>query len=144
MPSSIRYRDLEKYKYQLMKDYSHDTGLRLPAAVATSGRWVAMSKTGRLALKKGYSWDGPSGPTIDTPDFMRGALVHDALYQLMRERLLPSRLRRFADELLRDMCRADGMSKLRSEYVYSAVRAFGAKSARPGRRTAPKLQKAPR
>ncbi len=27
----------------------------------------------------------PNGPTIETKTFMRASLVHDALYQLMRE-----------------------------------------------------------
>jgi len=43
---------------------------------------------GGLLIKAGYSWDGPSGSAIDTKNFMQGSLVHDALYQLLRENIL--------------------------------------------------------
>ena len=109
MPAYIKYRKIEGYKYQLMEKYVHETGWTLPAAVETGGRWVTLSKTGRLALKKGYAWDGPSGPTIDTKSFMRGSLVHDGCYQLMREKLLPQNKSKPADVILWLVCIADGM-----------------------------------
>ena len=143
MSKSIFYRDLANYKYQTMSPYVHETGLTLGASVMTKGRWVTMTRSGRITVKKGYAWDGPSGPTIDTRDFMRGSLVHDALYQLIRERLLPSRLRKDADQILYDICREDGMSVLRAEYVYHAVRAFGASSARPPKSSKKVIIKAP-
>jgi hypothetical protein len=78
-----------------------------------------------LTIKKGYAWDGPSGPTFDTPSFMRGSLVHDALYQLICEDSLPDFFRAYADRLLYRLCREDGMSSVRAWYVYKAVEAFG-------------------
>lgn len=141
--ASIYYRDLVDYKYQLMRPYAYETEIVIPAAVKTPGGWVTLSKTGKLCTKKGYAWDGPSGPTIDTKNFMRGSLVHDALYQLMRERLLSGRMRKAADEILYDLCREDGMSAVRAEYVYHAVRAFGGSSARPSRRAQRSTKKAP-
>jgi len=127
----IAYRNLSGYKYSLLERYLYETGFTLPAAVASPNGWVKMSRTGRLTLKKGYAWDGPSGPTLDTKDFMRGSLVHDGLYQLMREKLLSRRLRKRTDELLWMICLEDGMPKARANYVYHAVRAFGASAARP-------------
>jgi hypothetical protein len=44
MPASIQYRDLEKYKYQLMESYVHETGLTLPAAVATTSRQIGRAQ----------------------------------------------------------------------------------------------------
>ena len=117
-----------------MERYAHETGITLDAAVASRHGWVKMNRSGRLTTKKGYAWDGPSGPAIDSKNFMRGSLVHDALYQLMRQRLLPQRARRRADQLLRDICRQDGMSKGRADYVYHAVRVLGGSSARPPRK----------
>jgi len=134
MAAHIKYRKLGGYKYQLMERYVHETGWALPAAVETGGRWVSLSKTGRLVLKKGYAWDGPSGPTIDTPNFMRGSLVHDGCYQLMREKLLPQRQRKPADVLLWMICVEDGMSRMRADYVYHAVRNFAGGAARPPRK----------
>jgi hypothetical protein len=143
VPATIKYRKLDSYKYQLMERYVHDTQWALPRARETRGRWVVLSKTGRLTLKKGYAWDGPSGPTIDTKNFMRGSLVHDALYQLIRERLLPGSKRKPADVLLWLICLEDGMSRPRADYVYHAVRTFGGLAARPPRRPRPVIITAP-
>ena len=130
----IKYRRIDSYKYQLMERYVHETQWALPKALETSGKWVLLSKTGRLTLKKGYAWDGPSGPMIDTKNFMRGSLVHDALYQLIREKLLRGSKRKPADVLLWLICLEDGMSRVRADYVYHAVRTFGGGAARPPKR----------
>ena len=131
----IRYRKLRGYKYQLRANYQQKLDKIRPEGgdVQVNGGWVKLSADGPLFVKNGYAWDGPSGPTIDTPDFLRASLVHDALYQLMRERKLKTRRwRKPADQLLRDMCIEDGMSKVRAEYVYAAMCAFGGPAARPG------------
>ncbi len=125
-----RYRVIRDYKYQLMEDYAHEIDLRPEGDIEF--RFVALSAAGLLRVRKAYAWDGPSGPTIDTRNFMRGSLVHDALYQLMRLGALDYRVhRKRADELLRDICREDGMSALRSWAVYRAVRLFGESNAQP-------------
>ena len=51
----------------------------------------------------------------------------------MRQKLLPRRQRTRADVLLWLICLEDGMAKARANYVYHAVRAFGASAARPPR-----------
>jgi hypothetical protein len=54
---------------------------------------------------------------------MRGSLVHDALYQLMREGFLEKNVHRsIADRLLYDLVREDGMNWFRAKYVYYAVK----------------------
>lgn len=125
--SKIKYR--KGYKYQLYNDYSIATGIKRPSDVATS--FLFLSRGGILTISKGYAWDGPSGPTFDTKNFMRGSLVHDALYQLMREGLLPQGYREKADRLLREICLDAGMSKLRAWYVYRGVSRFAFPFARP-------------
>lgn len=135
MYERIHYRKSRGYKYQLMEKYVYETGLKIPETVRTKNNWIRMTMTkGRLTIKKGYLWDGPSGPAIDTKNFMRGSLVHDVLYQLIRENLLDKKNRKEADRILRDICIEDGMSKFRANYVYHAVRIFGAKSAKPKKR----------
>lgn len=63
---------------------------------------------------------------------MRGSLVHDALYQLMRMRHLDYRAHReAADEELHDICVADGMSEVRAWGVLKGVRMGGESNARP-------------
>ena len=118
------------YKYQLQTEYTDTIGITPERDLASPGEYVTLSTLGFITIKKGYAWDGPSGPTIDTKNFMRGSLVHDALYQLMREDELDRmRYRDPADRILTAMCRADGMSWLRSQWVYLGVKWFAADAA---------------
>jgi hypothetical protein len=118
------------YKYQLNHDYSASIPFK-PASDINSD-YIILSNEGGLTIKKGYAWDGPSGPTIDTLNFMRGSLVHDALYQLMREGSLDKgKYRKPADRLLQNMCREDGMSSIRAWWVYQGLRFGGDPAADP-------------
>ena len=120
------------YKYQLVQPVSFSTQIKPEQAIISSGGFIVLGITGTLQLKSGYAWDGPSGPTIDSTNFMRGSLVHDALYQLIREGFISSaKFREKADKLLRKTCREDGMSALRAWWVYRAVRTCGFASASP-------------
>ena len=74
---------------------------------------------------------------------MRGSLVHDALYQLMREQALPLTYRQAADDLLKEICLQDGMPRLRAWYVHKAVSWFGEFAARPPTHTQPEWIYAP-
>lgn len=126
--SHIHYRD--GYKYQLTENYVVTIDIKPEVDIKTG--YIDLSKDGQLFIKKSYAWDGPSGPTFDTKNFMRGSLVHDALYQLMRNELLDKEVhRKYADILLKDMCKEDGMSSIRAWWVYRAVRAFGDPAADP-------------
>ncbi len=112
------------YKYQLSEDYSQ-VAIGIKPEEDANLSYVELNTNGDLFIRAGYAWDGPSGPTIDTKNFMRGSLVHDALYQLMREGLLSqSKFRNKADRLLRIMCREDGMSRIRASWVYYGVKWF--------------------
>jgi len=94
--------------------------------------YIILNSEGKITIKKGYAWDGPSGLTIDTLNFMRGSLVHDAFYQLMRAGEIDKEVyREPADRLLREMCKQDGMSSIRAWWVYKGVRAFGDPAADP-------------
>ena len=90
-----------------------------------------MNKGGKLIVKCGYAWDGPSGPTIDTKNFMRGSLAHDALYQLMREDLLGIQWRVPSDRYLQELCKEDGMSSFRAWYVYKGLQVADGDAALP-------------
>lgn len=116
------------YKYQLAETYSVTTDVVSLRPIMTE--YIRLFDN-RLIVEKGYAWDGPSGPTIDTPNFMRGSLVHDALYQLMREGLLGPEWRKQADMELRRICLEDGMSRLRAWWVYRGVRLGAGFAANP-------------
>ena len=108
------------YKYQLVKNYEIDTMIFPGRDIETY--YINLNMMGTLTIKSGYAWDGPSGPAIDTLNFMRGSLVHDALYQLMREGILNANCRKRADEELRRICREDGMSWIRAWLIYYGAR----------------------
>ena len=122
----MKYR--KGYKYQLHDDYSFPT-LIFNYSVDTD--YLSLKPDGLLTAKKGYAWDGPSGPTVDTKSFMRGSLLHDVIYQLIREGYIPKRFKDYADRLLRLVCVADGMTRLRAWYVYQAVKYFADFATRP-------------
>ena len=111
------------YKYQLDKDYLIETKIRPDELIVTP--FITVCFNGLLCIKKGYAWDGASGPTIDTKNTFRASLVHDVLYQLMRQDRIPRDYRKYADELLRDILIEDGMWKIRAKLWYIAVRYFG-------------------
>lgn len=125
----IKYRG--GYKYQLAEQYHHWLDIRPEQPIADD--FISLDIDGHLILHKGYACDGPSGPTFDTPTFIRGAFVHDAGYQLIRNQLLPDSTREYWDKLLYRICRDAGMSSVRAWYVLKAVRVFGLSSARGAR-----------
>jgi hypothetical protein len=110
------------YKYELAEDYTHDTELR---GFDIEVPFIRLHPDGQLVLQTGYSWDGASGPSLDTDTFVRGSLVHDALYQLIKLGALPPSTRAAADRLLHATARADGMWAPRAAWVWAAVRLFG-------------------
>lgn len=112
------------YKYQLVNTYSMKTDIFPDLNIETE--FISLTMIGTLTIRRFYCWDGPSGPTVDTKNFMRGALVHDALYQIMRMGKLSRTNREKADFLLKQICLEDGMSRLRAWYVYRGVKRFAA------------------
>lgn len=123
----IKYR--EGYKYQLAENYFINTNIRPEQDLETE--YLRLAKTGLLLIKNGYAWDGASGPTIDTKSCMRGSLVHDALYQLMRLGLIDSCNRDYADELMRKICIEDGMWKIRANIWWKFLDRFAGFAIRP-------------
>ena len=121
----LKYRKLNRketgYKYKLLEPMVFDVpGLK---GVFINTEYITIFD-GKMFIRSGYAWDGPSGPTIDTENFMAGSLAHDALYQLMREGHLAKEHRKYADEKLKKICIFWGMSNFRAWYVYKAVRLF--------------------
>ena len=119
---TIRYR--AGYKYQLTADAGFQTIVQPPDDIEEAFN-------GLLIVRAGYAWDGPSGPIVDTPSAMSASLAHDALYQLMREQLLPRNLQEAADRTFRALCIAACMPGWRAWYSYHALRLFGARNTDP-------------
>lgn len=124
----ISYRS--GYKYQLRQPHVDAVAIYPDEPVSTE--YVSLTLEGTLTIRRGYAWDGPSGPSVDTPSFMRGSLVHDALYQLMRLGAVDAGIwRETADRELQRMCREDGMWRIRAWWVYLAVHWFGEPATSP-------------
>ncbi|MCK9172007.1 MAG: hypothetical protein RBR03_09085 [Desulfuromonas thiophila] len=117
---SIHYRD--GYRYQLAERYQLQTELRPLDRLLTP--FVELDCTGLLTIHAGYAWDGAT-LCPDFPWILRGSLVHDALYQLIRLRLLPVAAKDTADALLHQHCLEDGASRFAAWLVWQAVQRFG-------------------
>ena len=122
----IKYK--KGFKYQLTEDLHFKTDI-IGWDIETE--YIILRPDGYLIIKKGYAWDGASGPTIDTKNSMEGSCVHDAIYQLMRMGLLPQGVRPAADNLLEKICIAKGMWKFRAKMWCSMVRIFASSAASP-------------
>lgn len=117
------------YKYQLTDTYRIKIDIKPLEHILTT--YIDLTPIGWLIIRKGYAWDGPSGPTVDTLNFMRGSLVHDALYQLIRQGYLKDEHREPADKLLHKMCKEDKMCRPRAWWVYKGVQIGGKSAADP-------------
>lgn len=118
----IQFESLCRYKYRLLADLVLQCSVQ---GFYLRTEYIELRADGGLTLRKGYAWDGPSGPTIDTASSLRGSAGHDALYQLISLRAIPPDKRVLADIDLRRWCIEDGMLELRANAWYNAVRAFG-------------------
>lgn len=127
----LKYKKI-KYKYQIKEDFKIDIG--------GLTQWLNIKfniihpyfslMDNYILVKNKYCYDGPSGPTIDTENFMVPSLAHDVLYQCMREGFIDQTCRKTADIILYNLCRQYGMNIIRAKYVYWAVRLFGGSSAK--------------
>lgn len=112
------------YKYKTVRDYVIQTELRPAAFIWTP--FITLDVDGVMTIKGHYAWNGASGPTIDTISSIIASLVHDAIYQLIREgHLEVDVFRKPGDCELWRLCIEDGMLKFRADYWYAGVRLFG-------------------
>ena len=126
------------YKYQLVGNVEilvPELALATPDPmdqIATS--YITLDE-GVLYIDSGYAWDGASGPVMDRKSVMRASLVHDALYQLMRQDLLSREdWKQPADRVFQRMCIADGVWKWLAKCYYVGLKSFGRTSTLPGQR----------
>ncbi len=124
----ITYRS--GYKYQLAEEYSLKISIKPDAPIDSA--FIALDPQGNLRVKAGYAWDGTSGPVIDTPSNLRASLVHDALYQLMREKSLSAKAHKEkADKLFKKLVKEDGVPAPVAQVYYEALKKLGRPATRP-------------
>lgn len=93
--------------------------------------YIELYADSKMLIKKGYSWDGPSGPTIDTKNSMTPSLGHDALAQLMRMDRLPRRWRLQSNKDFYRWLRERGMWWVRAITWLRMLNKFGGPSTDP-------------
>lgn len=115
-----------KYKFKVEENFSIELPYKIPDFVHP----YASLKDGILSIKRGYAWDGASGPIINTRDTLVASLVHDVLYQAMRLNLIKSckENRQIADKNFFEILKMNGVNSIRRKVWYFAVRLFGKKS----------------
>lgn len=112
--SRIEYK--EGFKVQLIRDAKFETNIKPKKDIWIN--FIRLCANGHLTIDAGYAWDGPSGPTLDTNDFMRGSLAHDAIAELCRQEFLDAdEWFDEANRLLLNICKQDGMPWWRRRYI---------------------------
>jgi len=130
----IDYKSIShsKEKYEMIKDRIIKTNI---LNYNIDHLYFKLTRLGMLTIRKGYRWDGPSGPTFDTPSFMRSSGVHDILFQILRERMIDYFLRNIffyeANEELERLSVIDGMIWPRHKWVKYGVNKLGRKYTQP-------------
>lgn len=113
----IRYS--EGYKYQLEDLYACATPI---VGELIEDTFFTLYPSGLLTIRKGFAWDGASGPTFDTKNSMRASLVHDVFCVCMRDgRLSYEKWQDTVNELFRQQCIEDGMWGWRANLWHAAV-----------------------
>lgn len=125
----VKYWEVE-YKYLLRNIITVDLAVSTGQFGTFFGGLVRITAGGtELTIHPGYAWDGPSGPAVDTPAFMLPSLVHDVLYQMIREGLINRSYKKYADKEMRRLAKETGMWAPRRWWTYTAVKVFGGRHA---------------
>lgn len=120
-----------EYKYKLVRPYSYNTIIK-PIYPRKSDN-VRLELDGTLYLSQGFQWDGATG-AIDKvkhvlgigirEKIIRASCIHDALCNLIKDGELNIIYRKIADDIFREICKEDGMSWIRRQWTYYAIRGF--------------------
>ena len=125
----MKYRKIEGYKYQLFETEVIKTPIIPEKEIFHE--YFTLSLDGTLVVKKWYAWDGPSGPTIDTKNFIKDSLPHDVFFQGMRLGLLSKDHFHNVNKFLYNECLKHGMNRFRAWYVFQSVELFGRSNITP-------------
>ena len=125
-----------KYKkagngYQLAAPETLQTSFRLNKEVRIAR--IVLSCNGELNIAEGYFFDGATG-MIDTETNLRGAVGHDALYNLSRMGVLPHRLHKISDNLFCQWLKEDGSWSITIRAAKLALKIMRGRYAHPKQR----------
>lgn len=118
----IRY--IKDMKYVLASDYEVQTPI---IGNPITDDWFILSDDGKLWIRRGFPWNGASGPTWDTDSCISASAVHDVFCVCMRDgRLDFDKWQDKVNEFFREMCVANGMSSFRAKLWHMGVEFGGA------------------
>jgi len=112
-----------QYKYYLEETIEVQTSLR-PVQSAIVPGYIFLGLDGKMIIYRRYAWDGATGG-VNFKGNRLAVLVHDAIYQLIREGLIGKSLKDQSDKDLRDMMIAEGSWKFVANFFYFCVSKFG-------------------
>lgn len=117
------------YHLQLRDDAVFSSGI---TGFAVATEFVSLLPTGRICLRHGYATDGITCITgtpweflLSRPWLVNGSFPHDGIYQLIRLGLLPAKVKKQADEMLREVCVLGGADQWQADIVYRFVEHLG-------------------
>ncbi len=116
-----------KFKYLVEENFFVQTPITPEEKINTW--YVTLWPTGMMLVKKGFAWDGASGPTIDTKSTIQPSCEHDVFYKLMRKGLLNISWRPTIDIFLRSRLIKKGMWRFRAKKWRKWVGIGGKKAA---------------
>jgi hypothetical protein len=115
---------LQDEEYSLIVDIAPIADIHTPLVSL-----VREGDKARLTIRRFFCWDGCSGPTIDDDTNMRGCMIHDALYYLLRMGMLDLGWRYAVDRELYKAMLQDCAPRFRATYYQWAVNEFALKAA---------------
>jgi len=122
-----------KYKYVLRNSYEVQTKIK---GYRINGDYFKLYKSGNLVISQNYAWDGAT-LFPDTKEVMRGSCVHDCLFQMLRESIIPQDPRnwgeifKLSNKTFVGICKEDKMYWITRKIIYFFITNFGKKYARP-------------
>ena len=100
----MKYR--KGFKYQIAEELILQTSFRPESNIYSD--FCCLTMTGELLLRRGFAWDGASGPVVDRKSNMIAGAGHDGLYRLMRKGLLDHNLWPEADAMFAKWLKDNG------------------------------------
>ncbi len=125
LPRISPYKSPEDSEKYTLSDVLGYRGITAVTGFDVKTRWSHLQPDGVLILFRGYRWDGPSGPAVDTLLTMMPSALHDELYRMRKLGLIPKNTRRLADYTYRDALKTWGVPTWRRALHFRAVFHFG-------------------
>ena len=112
------------YKHQVRETFSVQL-MYIHTSTEIDTWYCKLSVSGMLTVKRGFAWDGASGPTWDTKATMTPACVHDCLAKLIRTGCLKHSVWRHADYELEHLMKQRGVWKIRRRIWMKGLKLTG-------------------